>query len=85
MFLVNRHVTINEAEDHLRTWKWCMYGSLLSQKPLLPDGIQKLNQCWTVGIDKLGNYVGRGHSSKFYNAHVLIVENILQIPSDRTT
>jgi len=35
-----------------------MYSLLLSQKPLLPDGIQKLNQRRTVGIDKLDNYMG---------------------------
>jgi len=59
-----------------------MYSSLLSQKPLLPDGIQKLNQCWTVGIDKPDIYGWGDRLSKFSNAHLLIVENILQIPSD---
>jgi hypothetical protein len=52
-------------------------------KPLLPDGIEKLNKWWIVGIDMLDNYMGEGeHSSKFSNAHVLIVENIPQISSD---
>lgn len=60
MILVNRNVTINEAQAHLHTWKWCMYGSLLSQKSLLSDGIQKLNQCWTVCVDKLDDYMGGG-------------------------
>lgn len=55
--LANRRVTINEVQVHLHTRKWCMYGPLLSPKPFLSDGTQKLTQCWTVCVDKLGDNV----------------------------
>jgi hypothetical protein len=74
VILVNRRVAINEVEAHLHTWKWCTYGSLLSQKPLLTYVTQKLNQCWTVCVDKIDDYMEGGeHSSRFSNPHVLIV------------